>query len=485
MTNQSQPIVRIETVTAGHPRNGYVTSMFKTFEAQISGHMNCITIPPSMRKCADIPYGRNLCLETDIKNEYDWDYWLWIDDDQNWKPKDICYLVESMEHVDQCHAIISRASEAAHFSPVVFDRYDENGGYWHTWMTGWEEPKLYGPHNGHPTLYAGTGFTMIRRDVFEKISRPWYYKESTKSNRNKQDGHDLVFCKRMHEAGLRIGVDSRCDVGHYMESWVKTRQHFVKSGFQKNLLHKEWAQRPLEVSKKEDINTEEYWDTVWSNPNMQTWYKNRKDVIDQVVPRIPLEAKVLHWGCGNGWLLTEIEGDAKRHDEPVSRELSGVDISKKALKLARLKVVKAKLLDTDNIDQVLRDQDRYDMIIITDWIEKMVDPKEEIGKLVANLADNGQLLIVFHDKCYGPDECEEHHHLLSEVNVGHLMDKLGGRTLEHAQFKEQFNDEKGNEMLLVPKFVLRAVFNETADLKGEVAGPAPQKEDEVCPVTIQ
>lgn len=55
---------------------------------------------------------------------------------------------------------------------------------------------------------CGMHFTMIRRDVFEKMKEPWFV------NYTVGGGEDFAFCKKVKDAGFKIYMDLSVYVGH-------------------------------------------------------------------------------------------------------------------------------------------------------------------------------------------------------------------------------------------------------------------------------
>lgn len=66
---------------------------------------------------------------------------------------------------------------------------------------------------------GGAGM-LIRRQVFEKIPRPWFQNRGSE-----RQGEDLFFCEKVNEAGMSIYVDLDVPMGHIttMEVWPKFR----------------------------------------------------------------------------------------------------------------------------------------------------------------------------------------------------------------------------------------------------------------------
>ena len=62
-----------------------------------------------------------------------------------------------------------------------------------------------------------TGCLMVRRDVFEKIERPWFsFSEGTQ---------DFYFCRKVHGAGYSIYCDSSVQCGHYTTIQITLEEH--------------------------------------------------------------------------------------------------------------------------------------------------------------------------------------------------------------------------------------------------------------------
>lgn len=113
-------------------------------------------------------------------------------------------------------------------------------------------------------IYAGTGFMMIKRHVFDKIKAPYFRsdiawnvyrdKESlrfTARTLNSEDGyglHDITFCMKLQKAGIDItvlpkilgqrklielGKSGTNDGAHKIEEWTKVRKDFSLKEYMK------------------------------------------------------------------------------------------------------------------------------------------------------------------------------------------------------------------------------------------------------------
>jgi len=75
---------------------------------------------------------------------------------------------------------------------------DDNGPY--VPIGKWDRGKLIEVDG------IATGCLLVRRDVFEKVKRPWFtFAEGTQ---------DLYFCRGIHDAGFKIYCDTSIECGH-------------------------------------------------------------------------------------------------------------------------------------------------------------------------------------------------------------------------------------------------------------------------------
>lgn len=69
----------------------------------------------------------------------------------------------------------------------------------------------------HPGLFyadgVGAGFLLIRREVFERIPRPWFQFLCGRP-RGENISEDFYFCEKAIKAGYKILVDGRVSCGH-------------------------------------------------------------------------------------------------------------------------------------------------------------------------------------------------------------------------------------------------------------------------------
>jgi len=448
-----KPIVRIECPTAGHPRLHWIRCINDIMNKSLAGRTNFLPVAPFLHKCADIPMGRNLSVEGDLKPEHPWDFWLWFDDDETCSPEDVEYLVEDMvknPELMMVAGIVSKASEEEMYMPLLYNKFDRALSMWGVWTEGWEEPKLY--MTPEHDMWFGTGFTMIRREVFDQILKPLYYAMVNPRDRTKWHGHDLEFCDRVKQAGMKIGVDSRCNIGHAMTVFVTPREHFLGQGWQRKALTDVKARSYIEASKKADINTADFWDAAWSQTDDSSWTEQRTKVLNEVASRIADNSNVLVFGCGPGYFLEGIQKSVP------GVTVRGVDLSGVAIARAKARGLSAEQADLSGFSPN-GDQTAYDYIVVIDWLERLPDPHKTFKRLVQCLKPEGQMIVVAADRM---DAIGEHHHVISQYNFGAFLRDVGGRTIELTQLNEPMTGPDGKPFAQIPRLFARAVFKEKA-----------------------
>lgn len=113
------------------------------------------------------------------------DYIMWIDSDMKFSHDAISRLVDSDKDIIGCQALM-RAF------PFASNTYD------------FDHKQVLYTDDVVEVKYIGTGFLLVKLDVFNKIGKP-YFKCTYDENREIQwQGEDLNFCDRAREAGFKI-----------------------------------------------------------------------------------------------------------------------------------------------------------------------------------------------------------------------------------------------------------------------------------------
>lgn len=161
-----------------------------------------------------ITRGRNTSVATFLKTEYS--HLLFIDADIEFEPEDVAELW------NMCQADVDVATGC-------YPRKELKAPY-----VAWANGRLLKPHEldkirqPFPVDYAGTGFMMIKRRVFEilQVLHPdWKYEEGHVGEcwgffqDPIEDGihlsEDYFFCKRVREAGMSVMMHPKVRLKHW------------------------------------------------------------------------------------------------------------------------------------------------------------------------------------------------------------------------------------------------------------------------------
>ena len=176
-----------------------------------------------------VPHVRMQTLGLDVPRGHDqkpfngdeYDIWMTIDSDIMFTPEQVIELIESTEK----HPVVSgiyRMVDLQHFSCVKLcddDYYATNGTYEFVsqeTLENWKkEPEL----KYMPVDYTGLGFMACRKEVFDKMSYPYF--DGTVKDIKKDDkiiksymSEDYNFCNNIKKAGFEIMINTNLRVGH-------------------------------------------------------------------------------------------------------------------------------------------------------------------------------------------------------------------------------------------------------------------------------
>ncbi len=143
---------------------------------------------------------RNQAVVNTLKNPA-WTHLLFVDHDVLLPEDAITLLLDlDVDVVTGCYPTIQR--DVLPHRPVVLVGYDETQWY-STWFEGVRE-----------TLACGAGCLLIRRQVLEKMTPPWFEFVEDFSDGYKLAGEDVAFCHRLRQAGYKIMAHGGVRCGH-------------------------------------------------------------------------------------------------------------------------------------------------------------------------------------------------------------------------------------------------------------------------------
>jgi SAM-dependent methyltransferase len=328
---------------------------------------------------------RNIIARQALAEKYD--YLLFMDDD-NPIPRDT--LVKFVE--DDKDMVCA---------PILHRNPDENGNrslcVFYQYLQG--DIRLYKPIERFPDGYlhkiaaCGMGCTMIKREVLEAVDkkypgRPFQagnlisYNEGDRiidaaKGLKRTMSEDLEFSERAGDAGFEIWCDTRIRPLHL-------------TGFSS-------------VQWQPDVNTSSYWDEVWAREGKDTW---RKYPLTFQKIKEQVEGTVLDVGCGVGVLL-----DVLRESD-----VTGLDISPKAIEILKSKGIKGKVGTLPTID--FPDKS-FDTVIATETLEHL-DKPESLIKEMRRVARK-KIIVAVPDNVLGADEEKEHRQKFTEDTLRALL----------------------------------------------------------------
>jgi hypothetical protein len=185
----SSPQVLVVMPTRGY---AYVPSLLRAADlARRFGHDLVVDLSPPLE------LGRTRLMTRFLESGAD--YVLTIDDD----------IIAPPEAADRLLAL--RVPVAAAAYPIVTDA----GLHWGVKADGRDEWLAELPDQPFPVRHTGLGFTLIHRDVFARIRKPWFQFGVAPGGR--VVGEDTWFCNGVTQAGLQILCDGSLRCSHFKD----------------------------------------------------------------------------------------------------------------------------------------------------------------------------------------------------------------------------------------------------------------------------
>lgn len=191
---------------------------YRSLEGEFLADLDALELPPDWwllrREGSHVDDQRNFLVEN-----FKGDWLLQIDNDQAFMPQALNRLLESGK--DIIGACYYRRGKK--FDPLVL-RYNGKYNDAHQYKPMSQEIIDYlkahrAELNGEPTVLLkephlvecdaiGTGFLLVHRRVFEKLTQPYFsYREG--------GSEDMYFCRKAKASGFKIYADLSVQLGHY------------------------------------------------------------------------------------------------------------------------------------------------------------------------------------------------------------------------------------------------------------------------------
>ena len=140
-----------------------------------------------------IAQNRNDCVQDALDDDVD--YILWVDSDMTFNPDDLKQLLaDDKDIVTGLYFTRKQPVE-----PVIYSMVDD--GEYYTSIKDYYKNTMFKVGG------CGSGFVLVKTDVYRKIKKDWY---SIIGN----IGEDLSFCKRALQTGYDIYCDTTVKLGH-------------------------------------------------------------------------------------------------------------------------------------------------------------------------------------------------------------------------------------------------------------------------------
>jgi hypothetical protein len=155
-------------------------------------------------------------------NNQDFDVWITIDSDIVFTPDQIIELIESTEE----HPVVAGMYRMADLTNYAFvkdwdiEHFKKHGSFKFITPEEVETWKKETEFKYYPVVYSGMGFMAVKKEVFDKISYPYF--DSELEVIEGDDGkiikdicsEDVAFSKNINKAGYQIMINTNIRVGH-------------------------------------------------------------------------------------------------------------------------------------------------------------------------------------------------------------------------------------------------------------------------------
>ena len=333
-----------------------------------------------------------MTLETLKSNTVE--YIFYVDDDMIIPPMGLYTLYNLMEQNPEWGAVSGvYATRQEPPEPLIYTGHGEGASWDFEMGPGASPTKIIGAGAG--CLLART--SAIRSWMEANPGTPiWADATETREDTSRITwGHDVRFVRNLTEAGWPCYVDGRVLCGHYDRlSGMTFHVPTSAPGF-----------------KKRNINTETYWDAVYTREGIDSWrtYEQMYGAVVSVLNGHRVD-RVIELGCGSGIL-------GQRITASIPCSWVGMDMSAVAVAQAKSRYLNALVRDVRELSSMELGElttGTRNAIVATELAEHL-EP-EALERLMSVINGSGVQVVVLTTpwKCMGPDEVREHTVLVDE-----------------------------------------------------------------------
>src|SRR3989338_9966148 len=168
---------------------------------------------------------RNNCLggilggpenQKPFQGEINYDYIMWIDSDIIFEPEQFKLLLDQMESDKKIHILSGLYFHESERRFVAVKQWNSTYYKKHQSHLFLLEKDVKGKNQPIKVDYAGMGFMLIRKGVFERLDYPWFnpLDLNTGPDQKSFSREDAAFCLKAKKAGINTYVDPETIVGH-------------------------------------------------------------------------------------------------------------------------------------------------------------------------------------------------------------------------------------------------------------------------------
>jgi 2-polyprenyl-3-methyl-5-hydroxy-6-metoxy-1,4-benzoquinol methylase len=185
---------------------------------------------------------------------------------------------------------------------------------------------------------------------------------------------------------------------------------------------------------KMNINTQEYWDEIWSREGLKTWriYPKTHELISDIVG---YDKNVLELGCGVGILMKKLKDK--------NNLMTGIDISESAINEVRKQGMNGIAMKLPGIPFQFSFS-HFNYCVACEFIEHFEDPSIMLMEMSSYAKKS---IIVVPDNCLPNIICPEHHRTFTKESLQKELEKYWFSVLVH-QYIDEF--EKGTTKIKLP-----------------------------------